>query len=88
MDGILTTVDFVVFFGLLLGVMAIGLWAGRHEDGSAQDYFLAVKDTPWWAVAGSIFGSNVSANHMVGMMAVGFGAGFVISHLELSLIHI
>ena len=51
MDGILTTVDFVVFFGLLLGVMAIGLWAGRHEDGSAQDYFLAGKDTPWWAVA-------------------------------------
>ena len=86
MDGILTTVDFVVFFGLLLGVMAIGLWAGRHEDGSAQDYFLAGKDTPWWAVAGSIFGSNVSANHMVGMMAVGFGAGFVISHLEITAI--
>ncbi len=86
MDGILTTVDFVVFFGLLLGVMAIGLWAGRHEDGSAQDYYLAGKDTPWWAVAGSIFGSNVSANHMVGMMAVGFGAGFVISHLEITAI--
>ena len=61
-------------------------WAGRNDGGSTQDYYLAGKDAPWWAVAGSIFGSNVSANHMVGMMAVGFGAGFVISHLEITAI--
>jgi SSS family transporter len=84
-DGILSRADFIVFFGSLLAVMAIGLWVGRRER-TAQDYFLAGKDTPWWAVAGSIFGSNVSANHMVGMMAVGFTAGFVISHLEITAI--
>ena len=84
-DGILSRADFIVFFGSLLVVMAVGLWVGRGER-TAQDYFLAGKDTPWWAVAGSIFGSNVSANHMVGMMAVGFGAGFVISHLEITAI--
>jgi len=84
-DGILSRADFIVFFGLLLTVMAIGLWVGRREK-TAQDYFLAGKDTPWWAVAGSIFGSNVSTNHMVGMMAVGFTAGFVISHLEITAI--
>ena len=86
MEGILSTVDFIVFFGILFGVMAVGLWVGRNDGSSAQDYYLAGKDTPWWAVAGSIFGSNVSANHMVGMMAVGFGAGFVISHLEITAI--
>ena len=86
MEGILSTADFIVFFGILFGVMAVGLWVGRSDGSSAQDYFLAGKDTPWWAVAGSIFGSNVSANHMVGMMAVGFGAGFVISHLEITAI--
>ena len=84
-DGILSRADFIVFFGSLLAVMAIGLWVGRRER-TAQDYFLAGKDIPWWAVAGSIFGSNVSANHMVGMMAVGFAAGFVISHLEITAI--
>jgi len=84
-DGILSRADFIVFFGSLLAVMAIGLWVGGREK-TAQDYFLAGKDTPWWAVAGSIFGSNVSANHMVGMMAVGFAAGFVISHLEITAI--
>ncbi|MBL67022.1 MAG: hypothetical protein CMO74_01015 [Verrucomicrobiales bacterium] len=84
-DGILLRADFIVFFGSLLAVMAVGLWVGRREK-SSQDYFLAGKDTPWWAVAGSIFGSNVSANHMAGMMAVGFTAGFVISHLEITAI--
>ena len=84
-DGILSRADFIVFFGLLLTVMAIGLWVGRREK-TAQDYFLAGKDTPWWAVAGSIFGSNVSTNLMVCMMAVGFTAGFVISHLEITAI--
>ena len=86
MDNILTTFDFVVFFGSLLAVMGVGLWVARRDGGETSDYYLAGKDTPWWAVAGSIFGSNVSANHMVGMMAVGFGAGFVISHFEITAI--
>ncbi len=86
MDNILTTFDFVVFFGSLLAVMGVGLWVARRDGNGTADYYLASKDTPWWAVAGSIFGSNVSANHMVGMMAVGFGAGFVISHFEITAI--
>jgi len=86
MEGILSTADFIVFFGILFGVMGVGLWVGRNDNSTAQDYYLAGKDAPWWVVAGSIFGSNVSANHMVGMMAVGFGAGFVISHLEITAI--
>jgi len=86
METIFHTSDYIVFFGLLLAVMAVGLWVGRKDGDSTQNYFLAGKDAPWWAVAGSIFGSNVSANHMAGMMAVGFGAGFAISHLEITAI--
>ena len=81
----LTTLDFVVFFGSLLGVMALGLWAGRNES-STKDYFLAGRNVRWWGVAGSIFGSNISANHMVGMMGVGFTLGFAESHFEITAI--
>ena len=81
----LTTLDFVVFFGSLLGVMALGLWAGRNES-SSKDYFLAGRNVRWWGVAGSIFGSNISANHMVGMMGVGFTLGFAESHFEITAI--
>ena len=85
MEGILTQTDLVVFFGSLIAIMAVGLWVGRREE-TSEDYFLAGKDTPWWGVAGSVFGTNVSANHMVGMMAVGFTLGFVESHFEITAI--
>jgi SSS family solute:Na+ symporter len=85
MGGLLTTVDVVIFFGSLIAVMGIGLWAGRKEDTSA-DYYLAGKTTRWWGVAGSIFGSNVSANHVIGFVGLGFSVGFAQSHFEITAI--
>ena len=81
----LDTLDFIVFFVALFGAMLVGLLAGRKED-TSEDYFLAGRKIPWFGVAGSIFGSNVSANHMVGMMGLGFSVGFMQSHFELGAI--
>jgi SSS family solute:Na+ symporter len=85
MGNLLTPVDLGIFFTSLLAVMLLGLWAGRKED-TSSDYYLAGRSTRWWGVAGSIFGSNVSANHLVGMMGVGFSVGFAQSHFEISAI--
>jgi len=83
--GALSTPDLIVFVASLLAVMALGLWAGRKED-TSEDFYLAGRTTRWWGVAGSIFGSNVSANHIVGMMGVGFSVGFAQSHFEITAI--
>ncbi len=83
--NVLTTFDLFIFSGSLILVMGLGLWAGRKEEDS-EDYFLAGRNARWWGVAGSIFGSNVSANHIVGMMGVGFSVGFAQSHFEISAI--
>jgi SSS family solute:Na+ symporter len=85
MGEVFQTLDIVFFFSALIGVMAIGLIAGRKDE-TSEDYFLAGKTIPWWGVAGSIYGSNVSANHMVGMMGIGFSIGFFQSHFELGAI--
>ncbi len=85
MNAFLSTTDLVIFFGSLLTVMGLGLWAGRREE-SSEDYFLAGKKTRWWGVAGSIFGSNVSANHIAGMMGVGYMVGFAQSQFEITAI--
>jgi len=63
--------------------MGLGLWAGRKED-TAEEYFMAGRKTPWWGVAASIFGSNISANQFVGMMGLGFSVGFAQSNFEIS----
>ena len=85
MNSLLSDLDLIIFFGSLLAVMGMGLWAGRKEE-SSEDYFLAGRSTRWWGVAGSILGSNVSANHIVGMMGVGFAVGFAQSHFEITAI--
>lgn len=81
----LTTLDYIIFFASLIAVMGFGLWAGRKEE-TSLDFFLAGKETRWWGVAGSVFGSNVSANHMVGMMGLGFSVGFAQSQFEITAI--
>ena len=77
----LTSLDIAIFLASLIAVMAIGLWTGRKED-TSEDFFLAGKSVPWWGVAGSIFGSNVSAEHLVGMLGIGYSIGFAQSHFE------
>ncbi len=73
--------DFTVLVGTVLVVTAAGLWFGRREEGTA-DYFLAGKSIVWWAIAGSIFGTNVSSHHMVGMMGAGLKEGFAQANFE------
>ncbi|QDU82713.1 Sodium/glucose cotransporter [Polystyrenella longa] len=85
MEWPFSTLDVVIFLVTLVGVMVVGLIAGRKED-TSEDYFLAGRQIRWWGVAGSIFGSNVSANHMVGMMGIGFTVGFAQAHFELGAI--
>ena len=80
-----SALDLVIFFGSLIAVMGAGLWVSRKES-SAADFYLAGRGARWWGVAASIFGSNVSANHVAGMMGIGFSVGFAQSHFEFSAI--
>lgn len=77
----LGTLDLVIFCGSLLVVLLVGLLAGRNER-DARDYFLAGRNVRWWQVAGSIFGSNVSSHHLVGMTGIGLAAGFAGANYE------
>jgi SSS family solute:Na+ symporter len=77
----LQTVDIAVLVGTMLAIAAFGMYMGRREEGTA-DYFLAGRSIAWWAVAGSIFGTNVSSHHMVGMMGAGLKEGFAQANFE------
>lgn len=79
----LSGLDFFIFFFSMAAVMLIGLLAGKGEETTSEDYFLAGRSIPWWGVAGSIFGTNISANHLVGMMGIGFSVGFAQTHFEI-----
>jgi solute:Na+ symporter, SSS family len=80
----LTTLDLGIFIAYLAGMIGIAIWfAFRYRNKDAQDYFLAGKDLPWWAVGGSLIASNISAEQMIGMAGSGFVIGLAISSYEL-----
>lgn len=77
----LQLLDVLIVVGSVVGVTAFGMWIGRKED-STGDYYLAGRSVAWWAVAGSIFGTNISSHHMVGMMGAGLKEGFAQANFE------
>jgi SSS family solute:Na+ symporter len=73
--------DVVVVVGTILGVTVFGMWIGRKER-DTTDYYLAGRTVAWWAVAGSVFGTNITSHHMVGMMGAGLKEGFAQANFE------
>lgn len=77
----LQRLDVMILGGIILGITAFGMWIGRKEK-NTRDFYLAGKTVAWWAVAGSIFGTNISSHHMVGMMGAGLKEGFAQANFE------
>lgn len=81
----LSTIDIVVFACYCLLIIGIGLWVGRTKKGekkNAQDYFLASKSLPWWAIGASLIASNISAEQFIGMSGSGYAIGLAIASYE------
>src|SRR5215813_5345596 len=73
--------DVLILVSSVIGITAFGMWIGRKEE-DTSDYYLAGKTIAWWAIAGSIFGTNISSHHMVGMMGAGLKEGFAQANFE------
>ena len=82
---VFSTVDYIVFFGYIIGIVALGLFVSREKKGhekDTKDYFLASKALPWWAVGASIIAANISAEQVIGMSGSGFAIGLAIASYE------
>lgn len=80
-----TILDFVVFFLYCAFIIGVGLWVSRDKQGqqkSAEDYFLAGKSLPWWAIGASLIAANISAEQIIGMSGSGFAVGLAIATYE------
>jgi len=79
----LERLDIVILILLVLLMPASGLIAAAIKKRSSENYFMAGRSLKWWAVAGSIFGTNISVSHLIGMLGIGFSIGFAQSTYEL-----
>jgi SSS family solute:Na+ symporter len=68
-----------------VGIFALAQWVsrerGEHKK-NAQDYFLASRALPWWAIGTSLIAANISAEQIIGMSGSGYVIGLGIASYE------
>lgn len=77
--------DYLVFIIYAVIILGVGLWVSRDKKGhqkNAEDYFLASKSLPWWAIGASLIAANISAEQFIGMSGSGFASGLAIASYE------
>ena len=85
MENTFSTLDYIIFILYGLVIVGVGLWVSRDKEGhqkNADDYFLASKSLPWWAIGASLIAANISAEQFIGMSGSGFAIGLAIASYE------
>jgi len=68
-----------IYFAVSLG---LGFWVARRERNVADDYFLAGRRLPWYAVSLSMTGSNIGTEHFLGMVGTAYMFGLAPATFE------
>ncbi len=80
----LSDLDLAIVIAWIAFMMGFGVWiSAKSKNDTANDFFLASKSLPWWAVGGSLIAANISAEQFIGMSGSGYKVGFAIAAYEL-----
>src|SRR5260370_16978338 len=77
----LATVDLVIIGVYFAIVFGIGMYFARKER-TSEDYFLAGRDIGWFFIGASLFVSNISTEHFIGLSGTGASSGRAVGHFE------
>ena len=79
----MSTIDYGILATYLGFVLCLGLWFARKDDNSnEEDYFVAGRSLGWFAVGASLFASNISSEHIIGLATDGFRTGLAVGNYE------
>src|SRR5215831_351442 len=66
------------YFALVFG---IGIYFARRKR-TSEEYFLAGRDIGWFFIGASLFVSNISTEHFIGLSGTGASSGLAVGHFE------
>lgn len=78
-----TVFDSLILVIYFLAVLVIGLYHSRKADENYVDYFLAGRTMGWMAIGISIFATNISSEHFIGLAGEGSSRGLAVGQFEL-----
>ena len=77
----LEQIDIVVIVIYFIIIFGIGFYFAQKEK-TSSDYFLAGRDVGWFAIGASLFVSNISTEHFIGLAGSGASSGLAVGHFE------
>ena len=77
----MTTLDYVIVIVYFAIVFGIGAYFFQRAK-TSRSYFLADKSVGWMAVGASLFASNISSEHFIGLAGSGASSGLAVGHFE------
>jgi SSS family solute:Na+ symporter len=81
----LQTLDIAVVLVYAVLLLVLAQWVSREKAGhekDTQDYFLAGRSLPWWAIGASLIAANISAEQIIGMSGSAYVMGIAIASYE------
>jgi len=80
------SIDLVIIVAYLVGVVALGCWAGWRQrklaGGEGADYFLAGGSLSWVVIGLALFSTNISTIHLVSLAQEGYVNGLAYGNFE------
>src|SRR5436305_6021980 len=77
----LSSIDLGIIVAYFVVIFCIGLYFARRGR-TSTDYFLAGRDVGWFAIGASLFVSNISTEHFIGLSGSGASSGLAVGHFE------
>jgi SSS family solute:Na+ symporter len=74
--------DLSIIVAYIVAILAIGIRSTKNQKMTGQVFFLAGRSLPWGIVGASLFASNISTIHLVGLTASGYNEGLVWGNFE------
>lgn len=81
MGGNLSVLDSAIILLYILVVLAIGFYF-RKRSKNSEEYFLAGRKVGWIAIGASLFATNISSEHFLGLAGTGSKSGLAVGHFE------
>jgi len=80
--GNISDIDFGVILAYFAITVGLGIWASRRRGDSSANYFLAGRNVGWIAIGASLFATNISSEHFIGLAGSGAARGLAVGNFE------
>ena len=77
-----------MIFCYLIVTLGIGLYSSRRSDSNTEEYFLGGRNFGGFAIGLTIFATNISSEHFIGLAGSGASRGLAVGQFELMAIFI